>query len=400
MFAPFKEKTSSKNERTRKLLSKIRWTPFDDNRDTYKKELKASIEKDVDAVLSDPVLLKELFEVIDKYFTDKEAGEILNLEGTPIKGIDRYYLSLVKRKMHLDIVEKESKFFQALKAKDFVLIDAFVANHTPLSDEEKLKALLLAVLDPDIEVSKKLIKLLVQKVGANINAKPDNGVTALHSACNMGNIRVAMCLMDLGADITITSKAEQTPLDLVLEFNDVISLCLKAAQLHNKATLNFCLKHLAKRLCENSASLKTHISVVNQALSVPCLVSLLQCDGNHKGYSVFFLIKSDFTLEELKANCKNIVAAMRAICTQEIIADYIECVLTNQREKVMAYVKLGIAAVEYNVLDRYVDAHKDDNDYDVDMLKFLMDHGHGINASDETLDKITEQKKRVTYARR
>jgi ankyrin repeat protein len=49
-------------------------------------------------------------------------------------------------------------------------------------------------------------------VGANVNAKDNEGWTPLHWACRKGHVQVAKEILEHGADITVKDNAGRTPL--------------------------------------------------------------------------------------------------------------------------------------------------------------------------------------------
>lgn len=63
---------------------------------------------------------------------------------------------------------------------------------------------------------KKVLKTLA-KTGANINAKNDQGQTALHVAVNRGAMEFVKILIQNGANIHIEDNHGDTPLNLALK---------------------------------------------------------------------------------------------------------------------------------------------------------------------------------------
>lgn len=56
--------------------------------------------------------------------------------------------------------------------------------------------------------------------GADINAKNDDGNTALHSTAALGMSNVVQYLINHGADIDVKNLKDQTPLDLAEKFGN------------------------------------------------------------------------------------------------------------------------------------------------------------------------------------
>jgi ankyrin repeat protein len=58
------------------------------------------------------------------------------------------------------------------------------------------------------------ITYLVEEMGADVNARDQNGYTALHHAASRGDIDVLRYLVEKGADVTVVSRKGQTPADM------------------------------------------------------------------------------------------------------------------------------------------------------------------------------------------
>lgn len=62
-----------------------------------------------------------------------------------------------------------------------------------------------------------IVKLLVKQAGANVDGQTTDGRTPLHLASHRGQYRVARILIELGADVHVTSAGLSTPLHVAAE---------------------------------------------------------------------------------------------------------------------------------------------------------------------------------------
>jgi ankyrin repeat protein len=60
--------------------------------------------------------------------------------------------------------------------------------------------------------SLEMVKLLVSRHGANVNARDHNEWTALHVACSAGNLRTVELLLAYGANVNAIALDGSTPL--------------------------------------------------------------------------------------------------------------------------------------------------------------------------------------------
>ncbi|KAM4619711.1 receptor-interacting serine/threonine-protein kinase 4 [Polymixia lowei] len=123
-----------------------------------------------------------------------------------------------------------------------------------------------------------IVKLLVKQASAAVDGQTTDGRTPLHLASQRGQYRVARILIELGADVHITSAGLNTPLHV-------------AAETGHTSTSRLLVKHQADIHAQNSqgytalhlASLRGHLPTVkmlieegadpynaNQALRTPC----------------------------------------------------------------------------------------------------------------------------------
>lgn len=64
------------------------------------------------------------------------------------------------------------------------------------------------------------MSILIQN-GADVNsARNEDGNTALHFTAGLGMAKVVQYLVDIGADINVKNKKDQTPLDLAEKFDN------------------------------------------------------------------------------------------------------------------------------------------------------------------------------------
>ena len=123
-----------------------------------------------------------------------------------------------------------------------------------------------------------IVKLLVKQAGSDVNGQTTDGRTPLHLASYRGHYRVARILIELGADIHMTSAGLNAPLHV-------------AAETGHTSTSRLLIKHKADILAHNAhgltplhlASQRGHLATVkmlieegadpessNQALRTPC----------------------------------------------------------------------------------------------------------------------------------
>ena len=58
------------------------------------------------------------------------------------------------------------------------------------------------------------VKYLVEEHGADVNARDENGYTALHHAASRGDNELILYLVEQGADVTVVSRSGQTTVDM------------------------------------------------------------------------------------------------------------------------------------------------------------------------------------------
>jgi hypothetical protein len=84
------------------------------------------------------------------------------------------------------------------------------------------------------------VKYIVEVLGADVNARDQNGYTALHHAAARGDKETILYLLDKGADITVVSRRGQTvadmangPVQRVSPFPEVVALLEKLGSKNN-----------------------------------------------------------------------------------------------------------------------------------------------------------------------
>ncbi|MGE3276850.1 MAG: ankyrin repeat domain-containing protein [Vicinamibacterales bacterium] len=84
------------------------------------------------------------------------------------------------------------------------------------------------------------VKFLVEEMGADVNARDQNGYTALHHAAARGDKDTILYLLDKGADITVVSRRGQTvadmangPVQRVSPFPEIVALLEKLGSKNN-----------------------------------------------------------------------------------------------------------------------------------------------------------------------
>lgn len=58
------------------------------------------------------------------------------------------------------------------------------------------------------------IKYLVEEMSADVNARDQNGYTAIHHAASRGDVDVIRYLVEMGADVTLISRKGQSTADM------------------------------------------------------------------------------------------------------------------------------------------------------------------------------------------
>jgi hypothetical protein len=58
------------------------------------------------------------------------------------------------------------------------------------------------------------VKLLVEELGADVNARDHNGYTPAHHAASRGDNEMILYLVEQGADVTLVARNGQTTVDL------------------------------------------------------------------------------------------------------------------------------------------------------------------------------------------
>ena len=58
------------------------------------------------------------------------------------------------------------------------------------------------------------VKFLVEEMGADVNARDNDGYTALHHAAARGDNEVILYLVSKGADVTVVARSGQTTADM------------------------------------------------------------------------------------------------------------------------------------------------------------------------------------------
>lgn len=115
-------------------------------------------------------------------------------------------------------------------------------------DQEKLTALMVAVLNDDLPAAQMLIKM-----NADLNVQDENGETALMHAVKYENISaVELCLQN-GAQTHIRSKKGQTALDLARSLKcakvvKMLSMYEKQAFKQNQRVISHSNKNMQKKM--------------------------------------------------------------------------------------------------------------------------------------------------------
>lgn len=95
-----------------------------------------------------------------------------------------------------------------------------------------------------------IVKLLVKQAGANANGQTADGRTPLHLASQRGHYRVARILVELGADVGLTSGGMNTPLHVAAETGHTSTsrhLLKHRADIHAHNALGLTALHLASQ---------------------------------------------------------------------------------------------------------------------------------------------------------
>ncbi|KAM9384645.1 receptor-interacting serine/threonine-protein kinase 4 [Pholidichthys leucotaenia] len=123
-----------------------------------------------------------------------------------------------------------------------------------------------------------IVKLLIKQAGADMDSQTRDGCTPLHLASKRGQYRVARILIELGADVHVTSAGLDTPLHVAAETGHTSTsrlLIKHQADIHARNVHGLTPLHLAsqrghlatvKMLIEEGAD----VYGTNQALRTPC----------------------------------------------------------------------------------------------------------------------------------
>ncbi len=84
------------------------------------------------------------------------------------------------------------------------------------------------------------VKYLVEELGADVNARDNDGYTALHHAAARGDNEMILYLVEKGADVTALSRSGQTTADMangpvqrVSPFPETVALLMKLGSKNN-----------------------------------------------------------------------------------------------------------------------------------------------------------------------
>ena len=175
----------------------------------------------------DCVLLRELFHVLWKrgggieneaFMDDCSGGATLRhvvalerwAKSEVENGSDRGALSLYKATTECCHIQDSEKFFALLRNG----ADTSYKADDILSTALHLAAAQAAGEDAAVGM-RKCLEALCNAPGVNINAQEIDGQTALHKAACCGNYETVKILLNHGANETLASKDEGTPLDCV-----------------------------------------------------------------------------------------------------------------------------------------------------------------------------------------
>lgn len=95
-----------------------------------------------------------------------------------------------------------------------------------------------------------IVKLLVKQAAANVDGQTADGRTPLHLASQRGQYRVARILIELGADVSLTSGGLNTPLHVAAETGHTSTsrlLIKHRADIHGQNALGLTALHLASQ---------------------------------------------------------------------------------------------------------------------------------------------------------
>uniref|UniRef100_A0A3P8Z7X9 Protein kinase domain-containing protein n=1 Tax=Esox lucius TaxID=8010 RepID=A0A3P8Z7X9_ESOLU len=131
-----------------------------------------------------------------------------------------------------------------------------------------------------------IVKLLVKQAGADVDGQTTDGRTPLHLASQRGQYRVARILIELRADVHVTSMGLQTPLHVAAETGHTSTsrlLVKHGADIHARTAQGLSALHLAAQQ-GHLATVKMLIEegadpyCTNQNLRTPCH---LAAEGGH-----------------------------------------------------------------------------------------------------------------------
>lgn len=84
------------------------------------------------------------------------------------------------------------------------------------------------------------VKYLVEELGADVNARDNDGYSAVHHAAARGDNEMILYLVSKGADVTVVSRRGQTTADLangpvqrVSPFPETVALLVKLGAINN-----------------------------------------------------------------------------------------------------------------------------------------------------------------------
>lgn len=124
-----------------------------------------------------------------------------------------------------------------------------------------------------------IVKLLVKQAGAHVDGQTTDGRTPLHLASQRGQYRVARILIELGADVHMTSAGLHTPLHVAAETGHTSTsrlLIKHQADVHAQSVLGLTPLHLAAQ--------RGHLATVKMLIEEgadPCQRSQGTCSAMH-----------------------------------------------------------------------------------------------------------------------